>query len=77
MKYTTYLFTCFWALFVCIHSVDAQRRIIMNNPANKLQLAEYAIASLYVDTLNEAKMVESAIIKMLEQLDPHRTSSDS
>lgn len=75
MKYTTYLFTCFWALFVCIHSVDAQRRIIMNNPANKLQLAEYAIASLYVDTLNEAKMVESAIIKMLEQLDPHSTYS--
>lgn len=75
MKNTTYLITCLLALFICTHSVDAQRRMILNTPANKLQLAEYAIASLYVDTVNESKMVESAIIKMLEQLDPHSTYS--
>lgn len=37
----------------------------------KLQVAEYAISRLYVDTVNENKLVEEAIIKMLAQLDPH------
>ena len=74
MKYTTYLVSCLLALFVCLPT-NAQRRLMLNSPANKLQLAEYAIASLYVDTVNESKMVESAIIKMLEQLDPHSTYS--
>ena len=48
----------------------------LNSPARKLQLAEFAIANLYVDEVDENKMVESAIIKMLEELDPHSTYSD-
>ena len=43
----------------------------------KLQLAEFAISNLYVDTVNENKLVESAIIEMLAQLDPHSTYSDA
>ena len=43
----------------------------------KLQLAEFAIYNLYVDTVNENKLVESAIIEMLAQLDPHSTYSDA
>ncbi|MBQ8224390.1 MAG: S41 family peptidase [Bacteroides sp.] len=42
-----------------------------NHALRKLQMAEFAIAQLYVDTVNEDKLVEQAIIKMLEELDPH------
>jgi len=38
-------------------------------------MAEYAIKQLYVDSVNENKLVEAAIIKMLSQLDPHSTYS--
>ena len=55
--------------------VSAQNKYL-DSPARKLQLAEFAIANLYVDPVNEGKMVESAIIKMLEELDPHSTYSD-
>ena len=37
----------------------------------KLQMAEFAIANLYVDSVDENKLVEEAIIRMLAQLDPH------
>ena len=39
----------------------------------KLQMAEYAISQLYVDTVNDEKLVEAAIKSMLSQLDPHST----
>ena len=38
---------------------------------SKLLNAEYAIKSCYVDSVNENKLVEDAIIGMLEKLDPH------
>ena len=41
-----------------------------------LNLAEYAISQLYVDSVNENSLVESAIVKMLSQLDPHSTYSN-
>ncbi|MBD5195566.1 MAG: S41 family peptidase [Bacteroides sp.] len=40
-------------------------------PAQKLRWAETAIADLYVDTVNEDQLVETAIKSMLEELDPH------
>ena len=42
-----------------------------DNPLRKLQIAELAINRLYVDTLNEDKLVEDAIRGMLKGLDPH------
>ncbi|MDR0962275.1 MAG: PDZ domain-containing protein, partial [Mediterranea sp.] len=39
--------------------------------ARKLQMAEFAISRLYVDTVNEDKLVEKAIVSMLADLDPH------
>lgn len=45
--------------------------------ARKLQIAEFAISNLYVDPVDENKLVEEAIIKMLAQLDPHSTYSDA
>lgn len=40
----------------------------MDSPMRKLQLAEYAIANLYVDKTDENKLVESAIVGMLKEL---------
>ena len=43
----------------------------------KLLNAEYAISSLYVDSVNEEKLVEDAIRGMLENLDPHSSYTDA
>lgn len=43
--------------------------------ADKLLYAEKAIADLYVDTVNEEKLVETALKSMLEELDPHSAYS--
>ena len=48
-----------------------------NMPLRKLQMAEFAISRLYVDSVDEDKMVESAIIEMLAQLDPHSTYNNA
>ena len=75
MKYTMY-FAGLIACFFSIVAAQAQESKFLNSPARKLQLAEFAIANLYVDEVNEGKLVEEAIVKMLEQLDPHSTYSD-
>ena len=41
------------------------------NPLRKLQLAELAIGKLYVDSVDQDKLVEDAIRGMLKGLDPH------
>ncbi len=46
-------------------------------PAHKLRMAESAISQFYVDTVNEEKIVESAIKSMLETLDPHSAYSNA
>lgn len=48
-----------------------------NSALRKLQMAEFAISRLYVDSVDEHKLVEEAIIEMLEQLDPHSTYSNA
>ena len=40
-------------------------------PLRKLQIAEMAVTNLYVDSVDEAKLVEDGIRGMLEKLDPH------
>lgn len=70
--------SCLWAvlgaLCVCL-TAQAQNRI-NNTPMRKLQLAEFAISNLYVDQVNESKLVEDAIKSMLKELDPHSTYSN-
>ena len=46
-----------------------------DSPLRKLQYAEMAINNLYVDSVDEQKLVEDAIRGMLEKLDPHSTYS--
>ena len=56
-------------------AVTAQRS--MPQAMQKLLNAEYAIASLYVDSVSEDKLVEDAIKGMLENLDPHSSYTDA
>ena len=60
-----YLFT-----FLPIH---AQMRVNVSDdaPLRKMQIAEMAINNLYVDSVDEQKLVEDGIRGMLEKLDPH------
>ena len=46
-----------------------------NSPLRKLQIAEIATTNLYVDSVDENKLVEDAIRGMLEKLDPHSSYS--
>lgn len=48
-----------------------------NLPLRKLQMAEFAISRLYVDSVDENKMVENAIVEMLAKLDPHSTYNNA
>lgn len=68
------------AYLLCgIFTMQAQGNPQMNpqSPMRKLQLAEFAIANLYVDKVDEDKLVEDAIKGMLEKLDPHSAYSDA
>ncbi len=46
-----------------------------DSPIRKLQVAEMAITNLYVDSVDENKLVEDAIRGMIEKLDPHSAYS--
>ena len=46
-------------------------------PAHKLQYAEQAIAKLYVDSVDQDKLVEDAIEGMLKNLYPHSSYTNA
>lgn len=52
-------------------TAQAQFRPDNEGELRKLSIAEMAIKSLYVDEVDEHKLVEDAICGMLEKLDPH------
>ena len=62
-----------------IMGINAQMSIRMgeDSPLRKLQIAEIATNNLYVESVDEAKLVEDAIRGMLEKLDPHSTYSNA
>lgn len=66
-------------LFLCTFAMNGQNNPQTNpqSPMRKLQLAEFAIANLYVDKVDEDKLVEDAIRGMLEKLDPHSAYSNA
>ena len=55
--------------FSCLHA--------QYGAGQKLRMAEAAISQLYVDTVNEDALVESAIRGMLKDLDPHSAYSNA
>lgn len=64
-------------LFVFLHFCSAQVRLDFGkeSPMRKLQIAEVYINALYVDSVDEQKLVEDGIRGMLEKLDPHSSYS--
>ena len=69
-------------LLLCLSVVltaSAQIRIdfSQDSPIRKLQIAEMAITNLYVDSVDEKKLVEDAIRGMLEKLDPHSSYANA
>lgn len=55
----------------------AQRTMTMPQAMQKLLNAEYAISTLYVDSVNEDQLIEDAIKGMLNSLDPHSSYTDA
>ena len=76
MNKTTFL-AGLLACFFSIGGIQAQEKKNDHSLIRKLTLAQFAIANLYVDETDEGKLVESAIIGMLEELDPHSTYSNA
>ena len=52
-------------------AINAQMSLFGGSQLQKLNIAELAISKYYVDSVDEQKMVESAITGMLKELDPH------
>ncbi len=57
--------------------VQAQLLLNASTPRNKLNMAMMAITNLYVEDVDEGKLVEDGIRGMLEKLDPHSTYSNA
>ena len=76
MKKTVLVF-CF-SVFTAL-ATYAQFRLNLgeDSPIRKLQIAEMAVNNLYVDSVDESKLVEDAIRGMLEKLDPHSSYTDA
>ncbi len=60
-----------WMFTACMIAQDHAANPFLNSPLHKLILAESAINQIYVDSVDENKIVEDAINGMLKQLDPH------
>lgn len=61
---------------MCLIALGVQAQSYSTPASRKLSMAQFAINNLYVDKVNEDKLVEEAIIKMLSTLDPHSTYSN-
>ena len=65
------------SLFITIFALTiagfAQKNVADMEQMRKLMMAHSAIANLYVDEVNEAKIVEASVKAMLKELDPHST----
>ena len=70
------IFPLLCMLFACFAiSINAQPQQESYIQLQKLQMAEMAISRLYVDSINEGKLVEDAIRHMISTLDPHSAYS--
>ena len=66
------------AITMCLaFSLTCMAQRTMPQALQKLLNAEYAISTLYVDSVNEDKLIEDAIRGMLESLDPHSSYTDA
>lgn len=63
-----------YALFAILTGAASAQQFL---PSYKLQYAEQAISKLYVDSVDQDKLVEDAIIGMLKNLDPHSSYTNA
>ena len=63
-----------YAIFAIITAAASAQQFL---PAHKLQYAEQAISKLYVDSVDQDKLVEDAIVGMLKSLDPHSSYTNA
>jgi len=70
-----YIFTAAACLLTLGIAAQMRMNVGSDSPLRKLSIAEMAITNLYVDSVDEGKLVEDAIRGMLEKLDPHSTYS--
>ena len=61
------------AFVVCGLSIVNAQKVNGSDQMRKLNYATYAIEKLYVDSVDQDKLVEDAIVGMLKELDPHST----
>jgi len=60
--------------FIIVYSaLFSQQKSAPTATTEKFNTLLYYIENMYVDTVNSEKLVETAIIKMLEEMDPHST----
>jgi carboxyl-terminal processing protease len=64
------------ALFCAVSLFSQSGEIKMPEQLTKLMFTHNIISRFYVDSVPDAKMVESGIKAMLKELDPHSTYSD-
>ncbi|MCD8292542.1 MAG: S41 family peptidase [Prevotellaceae bacterium] len=65
------------AALLVLASLASARAQTGDEAMRKLQMAQFAITNLYVDTVDEHKLVEEAITGMLSGLDPHSTYNNA
>ena len=71
MKRIFYILICLLASTSCAFAQNDRYGVTDLNQIQKIQIAEMAIANFYVDSVDQKKLAEAAIIGMLEELDPH------
>ena len=71
MKRIFYILICLLASTICAFAQNDRYGVTDLNQVQKIQIAEMAIANFYVDSVDQKKLAEAAIIGMLEELDPH------
>ena len=64
----------FYAIFALLTAAAYAQQFM---PATKLSYAEQAIARMYVDSVDQDKLVEEAIVGMLKSLDPHSSYTNA
>ena len=72
-----YLFTLISALLAFNACAQSHFGDIDIEQIKKLQMAQVAISSLYVDSVDQKKLAEDAINGMLSKLDPHSSYTNA
>jgi carboxyl-terminal processing protease len=71
MRFKNYLLPLLVLMLLFSSNMSAQKEIDLNTQLNKFGQTIFYINQYYLDTVNNEKLIEKAIISALGQLDPH------